>query len=98
MLLRELELQRFCLKIESREVYSYIKGTTKMHTSFLPLEKRLLSGLSAGYSKNRVHQGPDDDGSIILRACLHQLQPQHYLKPNCVFSWLTVVPEGTSIR
>lgn len=44
----------------------------------------------------RVCQGPDY-GSIILRACLHQLEPQRYLKLNCVFSWLTAGPKGASI-
>lgn len=52
MLLRELEPQRFCLKFESGEVFSCIEDTAKMHTSSLPLEKRLLSGLSARHSKN----------------------------------------------
>lgn len=52
ILLRELELQSFCLKFECEAVLSYIEDTAKMHTSSLPLEKRLLSGLSAGYSKN----------------------------------------------
>lgn len=59
--------------------------------SSFPLEKSLLS---ARYS--RVCQGPDDV-SVILRACLHQLEPQHYLGLNCVFPWLTIVPKGTSI-
>ena len=52
ILSRELELQSFCLKFVSGEVLSYTEDTAKMHTSSLPLEKRLLSGLSVGYSKN----------------------------------------------
>lgn len=44
----------------------------------------------------RVCQG-QDCGSIILGAGLHQLEPQRYLKLNCIFSWLTAVPKGTSI-
>lgn len=43
-----------------------------------------------GYVKDLI-------GSLVLRACLHQLKPQSYLNLNCIFSWLTTVPRGTSI-
>lgn len=57
-----------------------------------PREEIAVRAVCRIQQKNGECQGWDYR-SIILGAHLHQLEPQHYLKLNFVFSWLPPVPK-----